>query len=84
MCLALRGFLLFLHLHLVLLLPRPHPLLTASNSSCFSISPLQVRAAAVHPVLHPGSDDDRGLRADLPGALQRHAVRDGPERRERW
>lgn len=73
MCLALRGFLLFLHLRLLLLL-------TASNSSCFSISPLQVRAAAVHPVLHPRGDDDRGLRADLSGALQRHAIRAGPER----
>lgn len=79
MCLALRGFLLFLHpLHLLLLL------LTASNSSCFSLSPLQVCAAAVHPVLHPGGDDDRGLRADLSGALPRNAIRDGPERRERW
>lgn len=44
----------------------------------------QVRAAAVHSVLHPRSDDDYSLWSDFQRALPRHSVRAGPEHRELW
>lgn len=76
----------------------PSPLsLSLFLSLCLSLSPcvflhlssrsasFQVRAAAVHSVLHPGSDDDCSLRSDFQRALPRHSVWAGPEHREhRW
>lgn len=41
---------------------------------------LQVHPAAARAVCGPGAGDDRGLRTDLQGTLQRHPLRDEPQK----
>lgn len=48
------------------------------------LSTLQVCAAALHSLLHPGSGDDCSLWSDLQRALSRHSVWAGPEQRDCW